>query len=176
VKKTVLFLAVAALFNTGMSIRAQSQRIAFVNSSTIFQNLPAAKDAQRRIDALTKPLQDSLAAMQQDLETRYNEYQKKEGLMTDAAKKVEQQKLVDLQQQIGQFRTDKFGADGEVAKKSEEIIGPIRETIKKAIEAVAKQERYNFVFDKTDQIQILLYGDPKDDITFKVIDRLNRGK
>jgi hypothetical protein len=31
------------------------------------------------------------------------------------------------------------------------------------------------VFDKTEQIQILLYGDPKDDITFKVIDRLRRG-
>jgi hypothetical protein len=32
------------------------------------------------------------------------------------------------------------------------------------------------VFDKTEQIQVLLYGDPNQDITFKVIDKLKRGK
>ena len=56
------------------------------------------------------------------------------------------------------------------------IINPIREKIKAAIGVVAKEERYNFVFDKTEQIQILLFGDPKDDLTFKVIDKLKRGK
>ncbi len=95
--------------------------------------------------------------------------------MTDAAKKAEQQKLVELQQQLAQFRQDKFGNDGEIAKRSELIIQPIRDKIKQAIDAIAKAEKYNYVFDKNDQIQILLFGDPKDDLTFKVIDRLNRG-
>ena len=176
VKKTMLLLGIAVALLAVGTLRAQSPRIAWVNSSIIFQNLPAAAEAQKRIEAYTKPLQDSVTAMQTDLQTRYDEYQKKEGLMTDAAKKTEQQKLVELQQQIAQFRAEKFGSDGEVAKVSEQIINPIRDRIKQAIEAVAKIEHYNYVFDKTDQIQILLYGDPHDDITFKVIDRLKRGK
>jgi len=165
----VLFLATAA------AAQAQ-QRIGYVNSTKIFQELPAAQDAQRRIDAIGKPLQDSLEAMQKSLQSQYEEYQKKEALYNEATKKSAQQALIDFERRVQEYRTEKFGQDGQLAKASEQIINPIREKIKTAIATVAKEEKYNFVFDKTDQIQILLYGDPKDDITFKVIDRLKRGK
>ncbi len=175
-KNTTLFLIAAAILCWCGTAQAQAPKIAWLNSSVIFQNLPAAQEAQKKIQALTQPLQDSLQAMQTDLQSRYDEYQKKEGLMTDAAKKAEQQKLVELQQQMAQFRQDKFGTDGWVAKRSEEIISPIRDKIKQAIGAIAKAEKYNYVFDKNDQIQVLLIGDPKDDLTFKVLDRLTHGK
>jgi outer membrane protein len=152
------------------------QRIAYVNSTKIFQELPAAQEAQRRIDGISKPLQDSLDTMQKDLQAQYEEYQKKEALYNDATKKSEQQRLIEYERRVQQFRTEKFGQEGDLAKQTELIINPIRDRIKAAIAAVAKEERYNFVFDKTDQIQILLYGDAKDDVTYKVIDKLKRGK
>lgn len=152
------------------------QRIAYVNSTKIFQELPAAQEAQRKIDGISKRLQDSLDTMQKDLQAQYEEYQKKEALYNDATKKSEQQRLIEYERRVQQFRTDKFGQEGDLAKQTELIINPIRDRIKAAIAAVAKEERYNFVFDKTDQIQILLYGDAKDDVTYKVIDKLKRGK
>jgi outer membrane protein len=152
------------------------QRIAYVNSTKIFQELPAAQEAQRKIDGISKPLQDSLDTMQKDLQAQYEEYQKKEALYNDATKKSEQQRLIEYERRVQQFRTEKFGQEGDLAKQTELIINPIRDRIKAAIAAVAKEERYNFVFDKTDQIQILLYGDAKDDVTYKVIDKLKRGK
>jgi outer membrane protein len=152
------------------------QRIAYVNSTKIFQELPAAQEAQRKIDWISKPLQDSLDTMQKDLQAQYEEYQKKEALYNDATKKSEQQRLIEYERRVQQFRTEKFGQEGDLAKQTELIINPIRDRIKAAIAAVAKEERYNFVFDKTDQIQILLYGDAKDDVTYKVIDKLKRGK
>jgi outer membrane protein len=114
--------------------------------------------------------------MQKDLQAQYEEYQKKEALYNDATKKSEQQRLIEYERRVQQFRTEKFGQEGDLAKQTELIINPIRDRIKAAIAAVAKEERYNFVFDKTDQIQILLYGDAKDDVTYKVIDKLKRGK
>ena len=158
-----------------VSLAGAQQRIAFVNSSKIFQELPAAQDAQKRIDGIGKPMQDSLEAMKKDLQDKYAEYQKKESLYNDATKKSEQQKLVEAQQAIQEYQVTRFGQEGELARQSEKIIGPIRDRIKTAITAVAKELKYNFVFDKTEQIQILLYGDPKDDITYKVIDKLRRG-
>jgi outer membrane protein len=170
----VLFVSVLLFGVSGM--QAQGQRIGYVNSSKIFQELPAAQEAQKRIDAISKPLQDSLEAMQKDLQSRYEDYQKKEALMNDATKKSEQQRLVDLERHYNEFRVEKFGQDGAVAKETEKIINPIREKIKTAIGQVAREEKYNFIFDKTEQIQILLYGDPAHDMTFKVIDKLKRGK
>ena len=41
--------------------------------------------------------------------------------------------------------------------------------------AVAKEQKIQFMFDRNDQILVLLYGDPKYDYTNFVIDRLKRG-
>jgi len=174
VKTRSLSLIVAGVFVFACSAHAQ-QRIAFVNSSKIFQELPEAQTAQKRIDGIGKPMQDSLEAMKKDLQDKYAEYQKKESLYNDATKKSEQQKLMEQNQAMQEYQVTRFGQDGLLARQSEMIINPIRDRIKSAITSVAKELKYNFVFDKTDQIQILLYGDPKDDITFKVIDKLRRG-
>jgi outer membrane protein len=155
---------------------AQTQKIGYVNSAKIFQELPAAQEAQRKIDALGKPIQDSLEAMQRELQTRYEEYQKKEALMTETAKKAEQQKLVEFQRKAEEYRVAKLGNEGELARETEKLLTPLRERIKNAIATVAKEEKYSFIFDKTETVQILLYGDPTHDVTFKVIDRLKRGK
>jgi len=176
VKNTVFVILAVTAFVVGNALQAQTQKIGYVNSTKIFQELPAAQEAQKRIDAFSKPLQDSLEAMQRDLQSRYEDYQKKEALMNDAAKKSQQQMLVEMERRYNEFRVEKFGNDGELAKHTEKVITPIREKIKQAIASVAKEEKYNFVFDKTEQIQILLYGDPTADITFKVIDKLKRGK
>ena len=173
--KTLSVLLIGAAFIASASTACAQQRIAFVNSSKIFQELPAAQDAQKRIDGIGKPMQDSLETMKRDLQEKYAEYQKKEALYNDATKKTEQQKLLEQERAVQEYQLTRFGQDGLLARQSELIINPIRDRIKQAIAAVARELKYNFVFDKTDQIQILLYGDPKDDITFKVIDKLRRG-
>ena len=175
-KNTVFVILALTAFIIGNALQAQTQKIGYVNSTKIFQELPAAQEAQKRIDAFSRPLQDSLEAMQKDLQARYEDYQKKEALMNETSKKTQQQLLVDMERRYNEFRLEKFGNDGELAKQTEKLITPIREKIKQAIASVAREEKYNFVFDKTEQIQILLYGDPTADITFKVIDKLKRGK
>lgn len=175
--KTRMFLftlALAALVLVPATFA--QQKIGYVNSAKIFQELPAAQDAQRRIDALGKPIQDSLEAMQRDLQARYEDYQKREALLNDAAKKAEQQKLIEMERRMNEFRVQKLGNDGELARETEKLLAPLRDRIKNAITAVAKEEKYSFIFDKTESIQILLYGDPAHDVTFKVIDRMKRGK
>jgi outer membrane protein len=173
VKTLILPLILLSLFVVGANAQ---QKIAYVNSTKIFQEIPEAQDAQKKIDALTKPYQDTLATMEKDLQDRIEEYQKKESLMNDAAKKAAQQEFADLKRKYDEFRFEKFGNDGEVAKKTDKIINPLKEKILRAIEAVAKAEKYTFVFDQTENVKVLLYGDPKEDLTNRVIDKLKRGK
>jgi len=171
-----LFALAVAMLVAVPSAFTQQQKIGYVNSAKIFQELPAAQDAQRRIDAMSKPVQDSLEAMQRELQARYEDYQKREALLNDAAKKSEQQKLIEMERRMNEYRVQKLGNDGDLARETEKLLNPLRERIKTAIATIAREEKYSFVFDKTETIQILLYGDPTHDITFKVIDRLKRGK
>ena len=175
-KTLAVSLSILIALSLGTAVHAQNLRIGFVNSAKIFQELPEAKDAQKRIDAITKPVQDSLESKQKNLQARYEEYQKKEGLLTDAAKKTAQQELMELERGYNEYRAVKFGADGDLAKETDKILAPLKEKILKGIERVAKEEKYSFVFDQTEQVKVLLYGDPGHDLTYKVIDKLKRGR
>jgi Skp family chaperone for outer membrane proteins len=114
--------------------------------------------------------------MEKTLQTKIEDYQKRESLLNDAAKKSAQQEFADLKRKYDEFRFEKFGNEGEIAKQTDKIINPLKEKILRAIEQVAKQEKYTFVFDQTENVRVLLYGDPREDLTNRVIDKLKRGK
>lgn len=164
-----------AVFVLISSANAQ-QKIGFVNSTKIFQEIPEAKDAQRRLEAIAKPVQDEIEKKEKELQGKIDDYKKKEKLMNEEAKKVAQQEILELEQKYREYRADKLGPEGDLQKEQDKILNPVKEKILKAIEKVAKEERYSFVFDQTENIKVLLYGDAANDLTFKVIDKMKRGK
>lgn len=166
------FLLVAVL---SPMAAGQGAKMGYVSSNKIFKELPEAQEAQRKIDAITKPVQDTLDAMERELAGRYEDYRKKESMMTEAAKKSEQESILQIEQRYRAYRAEKSDPEGDLARATDKILSPLKAKIIAGIEKVAKEEKYSFVFDKSDQVNILLYADPSNDLTFKVIDRLKRG-
>ena len=105
--KTFIIALITLLLPVGT--RAQ-QKIGYVNSTKIFQEIPEAQEAQKKIDSITKPYQDSLAAMEKSLQEKIEDYQKREGLLNDAAKKAAQQEFADLKRKYDEFRFEKFAS------------------------------------------------------------------
>jgi Outer membrane protein (OmpH-like) len=75
-----------------------------------------------------------------------------------------------------QFQKEKFGNDGELAVATDSLLRPIKQKVMKIIEDLSKKEKIQFMFDRNEQIMVLLYGEPKSDYTNLVIDRLKRGE
>ncbi len=168
---TFIFIALLSLVLTS-GLQAQTQKIGFVISPKIFQELPEAAEAQKKLQSLEKPLQDSLTAMAQNIQAKIEEYQKKETMMNDAAKRTATQEIQDMQRRATEWSEMKRR---ELLDQQEKILTPVREKIRKAIETVAKEEKYAFVFDKN-ETETLIYGDAANDLTYKVLDRLKRGQ
>jgi outer membrane protein len=170
--KTLVVLLLAVLI-CALPTAAQPQKIGYVNSAKIFDDLSEAREITKRLEALAKPIQDSLQLMQKDIESKVEDYQKKESMLNDAAKRAAVQEVQDLQQRAREYAQRK---DSEMTRQREVMLAPLKEKILKAIERIAKAEKYNFVFDRTEQVNILLYADSKDDLTNRVLDNLKRGK
>jgi len=147
-------------------------KIGYVMSDQILLQLPEAQEAQKQLEALQKESLDSLSAMDKDIQAKYADYQQKESLMTEDAKKRAQQELYDLQNRMQQYRQKK---SEELQKKRDILLQPISERIQQTIEKVAKEENFNFIFDKSQQLPVLLYGDLEYNITNKVLDLMIRG-
>jgi outer membrane protein len=170
---TLIILLIAGT-PVGHAQSAAPPKIGFVNSSKILAEFPEAQEAQRKLDAMGKQWQAELERMSRDLQKRYEEYQKKEALLNETEKRSQREDLIQLEQKGLQFRQEKFGSDGELAQMTDSLLTPIKQKVIKVIEQVAKDEKLQFIFDRSEQLLVMLYGDPAYDYTYRVIDRLNR--
>jgi len=92
-------------------------------------------------------------------------------LMTPDLKKRRQAEIDDKQKSAKEFQRQKFGPDGELAQKSNELIKPIQEKMAKAIQAVAESDDIDMMFDKNSEV-IMLYANPRYDKSADVIVKL----
>lgn len=168
----IIIALVAALVLSFSVVAAQTSKAAFVDSEKILGELPEAQKASKELDVLVKGWQDSVATMNASLQKQVEEYQKQSSVMAPAKKDAEEKRLGDLNLRLREYAAQKLDArTGEAAQEREKRLTPIREKVLRAIEAVAKEDGFTFVFDRAN----VLYGDARVDLTYKVIDRLKRG-
>ena len=140
------------------------QKIGYVNSEKILAELPAAKEAKDSLASIVKIWQGELDRMSHDLQDKYEDYQKKQGLYNDQTKQVEQKKLIEEEQKMNDFKSQKFGQQGELALQQERLMQPIKDKIFAAIKQIAVENKLAFVFDKAGDV-VLLYGETSADYT-----------
>jgi outer membrane protein len=166
-----LILMIAGL----AAVSVAQTKFGYVNSAKVLQEYPEAQAAQDKITNQGKKWQGQFEQMSKDLQAKYDAFQKKEATLSEAAKRDQREELVTLEQKGVQFRQEKFGNDGELAVLTDSLLTPIKKKVMRVIEQVAKEKGIQFMFDRNDQILVLLYGDPKFDYTNLIIDRLKRG-
>jgi outer membrane protein len=174
--KKIMFLAVIVMLVASMSTAQQPAKIAYVNSETILRELPEAQQVKKELEVTIKIWQDELERMGKELQDGLEDYQKKQALLDPKVKADKEKGLQDLQQRARDYQYQKFDQrEGEAVKLREKKFAPIQERVMKVIERVAKEGKFNFVFDKLDATN-LLYADSKYDLTYKVIDQLKTGE
>ena len=168
-KKISLLITCTFLFFAGSSIA--QLKIGYVDSDTIMENLPDAQDANQKLDALVKEWQTELSKLEQEWKTKYDDYDKRKLIMTDQTRAETEQELIKLEKQVGEFREKKFGNNGELFQKQDEIMKPVQNKVFNAITDIAKEEELDFVFDRSGDV-LLLYAKEEYDITANVLEKL----
>jgi outer membrane protein len=171
VKRTLSTIALLLLISLIAMSQQAALKIGYVNSEKIIAELPEAKESQQKLEALVKSWQDEIEKRGQALQVKFEEYQKQANMLNESAKQVRQKELVDEEQRLNQYRSEK---QQELALQREKIMKPIQEKVFKAIERVAKDKKLSFVFDRATEVPVL-YADPSFDYTPDVIIYLKRG-
>jgi len=166
--KRYIFLALL-LFIPAVS--SAQLKIGYVDSDTIMKNLPDAQDAQQKLDALIQEWQAELTKLEGDWKKKYDDYEKRKLIMTDQTRAELEQELIKLEQQIGEFREKKFGTNGELFQKQDELMKPVQNRVFIAIEEVANEEDFDFVFDRSGDV-MLLFAKDEHDITARILEKL----
>ncbi|NWF50481.1 MAG: OmpH family outer membrane protein [Ignavibacteriaceae bacterium] len=167
-KRIFLFLLLPFLIS---GINFAQLKIGYIDSDTIFNNLPDAQDARQKLDAMIQEWQGELMKMETNWKTKYDDYEKRKLIMSDQTRTETESELINLEKQIAEYREKKFGNNGELFQKQDELMKPVQNKVFNAIKLVAEEEDLDFVFDRSGDI-MLLYAKDKYDLTTKVLEKL----
>jgi outer membrane protein len=177
VKRSIFIL----LIISAASVFAQNQqpfslKVGYVDSEIIMTQFSEAIKAKSDLDGLVAKWRKEADSMTTVLQAAYNDYQKQSSTMKPEQQREAQVKIVEKEQEIQKYREQKFAQPtGEYFVRQEQLLAPVKQKIFKAIDEIAKEENMHYVLDKAGEV-VVLYADSQFDITFKVLDRLKRGK
>ena len=166
-KKTVLLLAVILL----VACNAKAQKFAYVDTQYILDNIPEFAEAQSQLDEISSQWQKEIEAKLAEVDKMYKDYQTQAVLLPDDMKKKKEQEIVDKEKEAKNLQRTRFGKDGDLFKKRQELVKPIQEKVYNAIQEISTNNNYAVVFDKGSSLT-MMYANPKYDISDEVLDNL----
>lgn len=140
----VALVAICMLF-VGSFANAQS-KIGYINFQALVTQMPEYKTVTDQINIYQKQFIDQGTAMQNELQTKGQAFQKENATMTDAIRTAKQSELQDMSKRIQDFQND---AQQKVEAKSNELSKPLIDKARAAVTAVAKEKGYNYVLDSS---------------------------
>ncbi len=165
------FISFLITFLLLSSISIAQLKIGYVDSDTIMDNSPDMQDARQKIDALIQEWQTEVRRMETELKAKQDDYDKRKLIMTEQTSSEALAEIAKLEKEIGDYRDKKFGANGELFQKQNELMKPIQNKVFTIIQQIATEEELDYVFDRSGDI-IFLFAKPDYDLTSKVIERL----
>jgi outer membrane protein len=166
-KKGLLFILFAAAF----SMLATAQRYAIVDTKYILDKMPEYKSAQKQLDQTSVQWQKEIDDKQAVLDKMYKDYEAEQVMLSDDLKKKREDELFNREKEIRDLQRKRFGFEGDLFKKRQELIKPIQDKVYNAIQKLAVNRIYDFILDKSEGITVI-FADPKLDKSDDVLKEL----
>ena len=150
---------------------AFGQRYAYVNTEKILDAMPEYEEAQKEMDRISEEWFNEIEGLFADVDKKRKEYEAEAILLPEALKKQREKDISDAETRAKEMQSKRFGPDGDLFMKREELIKPIQDKVFNAIQQVASARNFAFVFDKANQSN-LLFADAKYDISDAVLSEM----
>ena len=174
--KTLKALVLTAALVCGgiMTANAQiggGQKIVYVDSEYIMENIPEYGDAQEELNSLSSKWQNEVKAVYDKVSEMYNKYQTEMLLLSEDQKRAREQAIIDKEQEAKNLQQQYFGPEGQLYQKRNELVQPIQEKVYTAMKEVAQTKNYAFILDLASGTSVL-YANEKNDVSDEVLDQL----
>jgi len=152
------FVMLAAFATIGLS-----QRMAYVDTDYILEKIPEYQEAQKQLDEIAAEWRAEIDKEMQEVDQMYRKYQAEQYLMDEQTRVKKENEIAAKEKAINEKQKARFGYEGELFKKRQELVKPIQDKIYNAVVELAKSRNLDFIFDKASGGPYMLYADPKND-------------
>ena len=154
--KNITFLVLISLIT--LSTFSQN-KFGYIDSQELLMLMPERKNAESEVQNFAKSLESQLAAMTAEYQESVQDYQSNEASYTDLIKEDKIAEITGLEQRIQAFQQN---AQQSLQKKEQELLEPILSKARSAIEEVAVEGNFTYIFDKS--VGSILYAKESENV------------
>jgi outer membrane protein len=166
--KKIVFVVVSFLvFNSSL----EAQRYAVIDSKYILDKIPEYKAAQQKLDDFSAQWQQEIDKKSAALDKMYKDYDAEQVMLNDDLQKKREDELFNADKELKALQRKRFGYEGDIFKKRQELIKPIQDRVYNAVQKLAVSKLYDFILDKSEGITVI-FADPKLDKSDDVLREL----
>ena len=165
--RNVILLFAFAFFGTAI----QAQKFAYIDSDYVLLHIPEYEAAQQELNRLSQEWQAEIEAKWEAVERLELAYRAERVLLTPEMRGKREAEIEAKRVEARELQKEKFGVEGELFRKRQELIQPIQDRIFEELKEICSGSGYMVIFDKSNQSN-MLYTNPKYDISDRVIKAL----
>ncbi|MEQ1746754.1 MAG: OmpH family outer membrane protein [Saprospiraceae bacterium] len=169
-KKFVSTALVAVFF----AATAFAQRIAYVDVNAVLESIPEYQKAQEQLDKVATQWRQEIAQQQDAIKGLYSKFQAEQVMLSEEMKKQREDEILNKEKEVRETQRRKFGPEGDLFKKREELVKPIQEKVYATIERFATDKGFEYIFEKG-SASGMLFADKKHDKTEEIKSMLKKG-
>lgn len=148
-----------------------AQKVGYVNTETILESVPEYKLAKEKLETLNKQYKAKVDNEYAAIEKLYNSYQQQKASLNSTQRQMKENEIIEKEKAAKDLQKSLFGQDGTMQKKSDELLGPVRDKVQKAIDQIAAEGDFMIIFDVS-AVKGVVYTNKGSDLSSTVIAKL----
>ena len=169
--KRIATRVLVAFAFVGVTVAAQAQKFAYIDSEYVLLHMPEYATAQTELNNFAIQWQADVEAKLEAADRLEVAYRAERVLLTAEMRVKREDEIAKKRADAKDMQKQKFGVDGELFQKRQELIEPIQQQIFESLKDIASGSGYMVIFDKSNQSN-MLYTNPKYDISDRLIKKL----
>lgn len=157
--KKIIVIAVFLIAVPFLTSAQKTAKFGHVDFAKLYGMMPGQDSIKTVYENYAKGISDQFAAMQAELDNKVQDYRANQGTMSDIIRQTKEREIQDLSKRIDDFQTQ---AQQNLQQKESDLTAPMIEKARKAVETIAKENGYTYVFNSAEGL--LLYAEPSDDL------------
>ena len=156
-----------SVFFLSFAFAAHAQ-VVFVDTKYVLKQMPEYQNAEKRLDQISVQYQREIDDKQEVLNKMYKDYELEQAMLSDETRKKRQDEVFAKEKEVRELQRMRFGYEGDLYKKRDELEKPLKDKITAAIQKIATSRNYGIVLDKSEGITVM-YSVKSLDITDDVV-------
>lgn len=132
-----------------------AQRIAYIDTEYILDQMPEYKSAQKQLDEAGDKFKGEVQKKADEIDKLYKDYQAQWVLLPEDQRKKKEQEITAKEKALNEYKNEKFGPEGELYKKRQQLIKPVQDKVFDAVQQLAKESALDIILDKAGAVTMM---------------------